>query len=134
MRTLPLSARPTLAEINWHRDASLRQAQPGADSKSLKGRFKIARPLRKMPPAFGVNGNDDRIGKSARGFDRVVSVHREIERAARLRGACKQQHNLGRKAPGHLRDAVVPYCVAGHVDRWMIVQAEHEPNNIAGER
>src|SRR4029453_2899684 len=69
----------TLSEINRHRDTGLGQTQPGANSERLEGNFKIARTLRKMPPTFGMNWNDDRIGKGARGLNRVVGIHREIK-------------------------------------------------------
>jgi hypothetical protein len=69
-----------------------------------------------------------------RGLDRVVGVHGEMEGATRPRRAGEQQHQADRETPRHLGHAVVPNRVAGDVDGWTVLHAEHKADHVAGDR
>jgi hypothetical protein len=64
-----------------------------------------------------MDGDDERVREGVRGLDRVVRIHRQVERAAGLGGAREQQHDVDFEATRHFGDAVVPDRVAGDINR-----------------
>src|SRR5262245_50662122 len=103
-------ARISLTSFDDCRNAALEALQPRAETKRVEGLDKILFVLREMRPPLAMNGNDRGIRKSMRRLDRIVGVHREIERTARARRPREKQHNAGSKPAGHLRYTVVPNC------------------------
>src|SRR5262245_31349878 len=97
--------------------ARFEQPQSLAKAERVEGGAQVTRVLLEMRPAVGVDGDDQRIGKGARGLDGVVGVHGEMEGPAGLRSPCKGQHDAGLEAPGDFGDAVEPGGIAADVNR-----------------
>jgi hypothetical protein len=84
-----------------------------------------------MRPAVAVHRNDLGLQKSVRGLHGIVHVHGEMKGAAPLGGAREQQHDAGAEAARQLGDAIEPERVAGDINRWPLVEAEHETDDVA---
>ena len=95
-----------------------------SESERVEGNAQVAGVLPEMRPAIGVQRNDHRIGKRARGLNGVVGIHGEMERPAGLRRAGERQHDAGLETPRHLRHAIVPDRVAADVDRTAVPFAD----------
>ena len=89
-----------------------------------------------MRPSVGMHRHDHRIRKGARGLDRVVGVHGEMERTAGLGCARERQHHAGLEAPRNFGHAVVPDGVAADIDRAAVIifRRQHEADDVAGQR
>src|SRR5581483_1949635 len=126
------SSRAGLARRAYRcRDAGLEQMQAPVETKRLEGLRQIVGALPEMRPALVVDRNNRGIGKRGRGLDRVVRIHRQVKRPARLRRAGKQQHNAGLEAARNLGHAIVPDGVAGYVDGRETAAREHETDDVA---
>jgi hypothetical protein len=115
-------------------DARLQQFQPLAEAERIEGQAQVLCALLEMGPAVGVDGHDHRICERARGLDRVVGIHGEMEGTARLRRAGKRQHHAAFEAPRDIGDAVEPGRVAADIDRGARFRAQHETDDIARQR
>src|SRR5258708_36591135 len=103
-------------------DAGLEQLQPCAETQRIEGRAQVISALPEVRPSIGVQRDDHRTRKRARGFDGLVGIHGEMKRAAGLRRACEWQHHTGLEAPRDFGDAVVPDRIATDVDRAAILR------------
>ena len=70
-----------------------------------------------MRPTIGMDRHKLRILKCMCSLDRVVTVHGEMKRPARLGRARKQNNQTWLVAASNLRDTLVPNGVAGYVDQ-----------------
>src|SRR5262245_57889707 len=106
--------------------------QARSEAKRFERLEQIVAALLEMRPTLIMDWNDHGVGKSLCGFDGIVSVHREMKGATRLRRARKQKDDIGRKAARHLGDAVVPDRVAGDIN---VVEAilQHKADHITGQ-
>src|SRR5450631_192836 len=102
-------------------DAGLENFQPRPEAERIERRAQIAGVLPEVRPAVGVQRDDHGIRKRPRGFDGVVGIHGEMERAAGLRRAREWQHHAGLEAPRDFGDAVIPNRIAADVDRTDVV-------------
>src|SRR5215216_6912130 len=89
--------RAKLTKVDSGRDAGIEPTQARGEAERLKGRFEFGAALRQVRPALVMDGDDRRAWKRVGGLDRVVGIHGEIERTARLRGTREQQHHAGRE-------------------------------------
>src|SRR5580704_2730747 len=105
-----------MTSSNRRLHAGLQNLQPLAETKRVEADAQILRVLPEVRPAIGMNGHDHGVRKRARGLDRVVGVHGEMEGTAGLRGAGEWQHHAAVKTPRDLCDAVEPGGVAGDID------------------
>jgi hypothetical protein len=88
-------------KFDRRRNARLEHLQSRPQAERGERALDVVAALGEMRPAVAVNGNDHGVGECVRGLDRVVGIHGQVERAARLRGAAKQQHHsCAEAAPG----------------------------------
>src|SRR5215831_12519947 len=120
-------SRTSLPRFDGCRNAVLEKLQSRAETERLERWEKVLCALREMRPAMVMNGDYCGVGKSVRRLDRIVSVHSEIERAARAGRACEKQHNAGTKAARYICHAVEPYGVASDIDRRRAVDEVASP-------
>ena len=102
-------------------NAGLEDFQARAEAKRVERRAQIVRVLAEVRPSVSVQRDDHGIRKRPRGFDGVVGIHGEMERAAGLRRAREWQHHAGLEAPRDFGDAVIPNRIAADVDRTDVV-------------
>ena len=108
-------------------------SQALAMAENLERAFEIVRAFGEMRPALGAQRHNRRAGESAGRLDGVVGVHGQVEFAARLRRARKQQHEARLEPPLHLGNAVEPYGVARNIDGFERIRfrREYEADDIA---
>src|SRR5262249_11175688 len=71
-------------------DPWLQQPETRSEAKRVECLKQIVAALLEMRPTLIVDWNDHGVGKSLRGFDGIVGVHRKMKGATRLRRARKQ--------------------------------------------
>src|SRR6516165_8602840 len=74
-----------MTSSNRRLHAGLQNLQPLAEAERVEADTQILGALPEVRPAVGVNRHDHGIRKRARGLDRVVGVHGEMEGTAGLR-------------------------------------------------
>jgi hypothetical protein len=71
-------------------DAWLQQLEARSEAKCVERLEQIVAALLEMSPTFIMHWNDHGVWKCLRRFDGIVSVHRKMKGATRLRRADKQ--------------------------------------------
>src|SRR5262245_3567698 len=89
-RHAPLTFRTFCAGNDNSGDPWLQQQETRSEAKRVERLEQIVAALLEMSPTLEVDWNDHGIRKSLRGFDGIVSVHRKVKGATRLRRARKQ--------------------------------------------